>query len=117
MRTQSSQNTNMIKSELVQRISDQNSRLYQRDVEKIINAILDEIVGALARRNRVEIRGFGAFSVRVRQARTGRNTRSGITVSVPEKVFPSFKPGKEMRKRLNPGSTRTTFGKADFIPR
>jgi integration host factor subunit beta len=74
------------------------------DAERILNAILGQIVDALARRDRVEIRGFGAFSVRARQARVGHNPRSRSTVSIPEKVFPWFRPSKEMHKRLNPGS-------------
>jgi integration host factor subunit beta len=93
--------SSMIKSELVQRISAQNPHLYQRDVENIVNAILDEIVGALARGDRVELRGFGAFSVKSRPARTGRNPRTGAHVSVDQKSVPFFKTGKEMRERLN----------------
>ena len=91
----------MIKSELVQKIAEQNPQLYQRDVENIVNAILDEIVGALARGDRVELRGFGAFSVKARQARVGRNPRTGQHVEVDDKVVPFFKTGKEMRERLN----------------
>jgi len=91
----------MIKSELVLRIAEQNPHLYQRDVENIVNAILDEITRALARGDRVELRGFGAFSVKRRDARTGRNPRTGETVSVAEKMIPVFKTGKEMRQRLN----------------
>ena len=91
----------MIKSELVQKIADQKPDLFQRDVEKIVNAILDTITDALARGDRVELRGFGAFSVKKRDARTGRNPRTGETVSVSEKVIPVFKTGKEMRVRLN----------------
>ena len=91
----------MIKSELVQRIAERNPHLYQRDVENIVNAILDTITDALARGDRVELRGFGAFSVKKRDARTGRNPRTGETVSVAEKVIPVFKTGKEMRQRLN----------------
>ncbi len=94
---------NMIKSELVQRIADRNPHLYLRDVEKIVNAILDEIVKALARGDRVELRGFGAFSVKHRDARLGRNPRTGAHVSVDEKAVPFFKTGKEMRERLNEG--------------
>ncbi|QAY97284.1 integration host factor subunit beta [Methylovirgula ligni] len=93
----------MIKSELVQRIADRNPHLYLRDVEKIVNAILDEIVNALARGDRVELRGFGAFSVKHRDARLGRNPRTGAHVSVDEKAVPFFKTGKEMRERLNDG--------------
>lgn len=93
----------MIKSELVQRLADRNPHLYQRDVEHIVNAILDEITAALARGDRVELRGFGAFSVKNRPARTGRNPRTGAKVSVTEKNVPFFKTGKEMRERLNDG--------------
>jgi integration host factor subunit beta len=93
--------TSMIKSELVQRIAAQNPHLYQRDVENIVNAILNEIVGALATGNRVELRGFGAFSVKSRPARTGRNPRTGAHVAVDQKSVPFFKTGKEMRERLN----------------
>ena len=91
----------MIKSELVQRISEQNPHLYQRDVENIVNAILGEIVAAMARGDRVELRGFGAFSVKNRPARTGRNPRTGESVEVEEKWVPFFKTGKELRERLN----------------
>ena len=91
----------MIKSELVQHIATQNPHLYQRDVENIVNAILNEITEALARGDRVELRGFGAFSVKNRPARTGRNPRTGAHVSVEKKSVPFFKTGKEMRERLN----------------
>jgi integration host factor subunit beta len=93
----------MIKSELIQKIADRNPHLYLRDVEKIVNAILDEITAALTRGDRVELRGFGAFSVKKRNARQGRNPRTGAKVSVDEKVVPFFKTGKEMRERLNDG--------------
>jgi integration host factor subunit beta len=91
----------MIKSELVQRIAAQNPHLYQRDIENIINAILGEITKAMASGNRVELRGFGAFSVKYRPARTGRNPRTGVHVPVEKKCVPFFKTGKEMRERLN----------------
>jgi len=91
----------MIKSELVLKLAEQNPHLYQRDVEKIVNAILDTIADALARGDRVELRGFGAFSVKKRDARTGRNPRTGESVSISEKVVPVFKTGKEMRQRLH----------------
>ena len=93
----------MIKSELVQRIAEHNPHLYQRDVENIVNAILDEIVAALARGDRVELRGFGAFSVKKREARQGRNPRTGDAVTVEEKYVPFFKTGKLLRDRLNNG--------------
>ena len=91
----------MIKSELVQRIATANPHLYQRDVENIVNAILGEIVAAMARGDRVELRGFGAFTVKHRAPRVGRNPRTGASVAVSEKYVPFFKTGKEMRERLN----------------
>jgi integration host factor subunit beta len=93
----------VIKSELVQAIAAENPHLYQRDVEHIVNAILEAITEALARGDRVELRGFGAFSVKNRPARTGRNPRTGARVQVDEKHVPFFKTGKEMRERLNQG--------------
>jgi integration host factor subunit beta len=93
----------MIKSELVEAIALKNPHLYQRDVENIVNAILDEITVALSRGDRVELRGFGAFSVKNRPARTGRNPRTGVKVEVDEKWVPFFKTGKELRERLNGG--------------
>jgi integration host factor subunit beta len=91
----------MIKSELIQRIFSQNPRLFQKDVEKIVTAILDEIVEALDRGDRVELRGFGTFSAKLRGARQGRNPRTGAVVSVAKKAFPVFKTAKKMRARLN----------------
>lgn len=91
----------VIKSELVQRIAASNPHLYHRDVERIVNVIFDEIVDALARGDRVELRGFGAFTVKHRAPRVGRNPRTGTTVSVAEKFVPFFKTGKELRDRLN----------------
>tara|TARA_R110002126_G_scaffold136226_1_gene280784 strand:- start:1005 stop:1283 length:279 start_codon:yes stop_codon:yes gene_type:complete len=92
----------MIKSELVQILATRNSHLYHRDVENIVNAVLDEVSKALADGNRVELRGFGAFSVKHRPARSGRNPRTGEAVAVEEKWVPFFKTGKELRERLNP---------------
>ena len=91
----------MIKSELVQIIANRNPHLFLRDVENIVNAIFDEITEALAEGNRVELRGFGAFSVKNRPARVGRNPRTGEQVDVGEKYVPQFKAGKEIRERLN----------------
>jgi integration host factor subunit beta len=91
----------MIKSELVKRISSQNPHLYDRDIEKVVNAIFDEMVEALRRGDRVELRGFGAFSAKLREARQGRNPRTGVAVQVAKKAVPFFKTGKEMRARLN----------------
>ena len=91
----------MIKSELIQKIAAANPHLYQRDIERIVNVIFDEIVAALARGDRVELRGFGAFTVKHRAARQGRNPRTGETVFVDEKFVPFFKTGKDLRERLN----------------
>ncbi len=91
----------MIKSELVQKIADENPHLYQRDVERIVGTIFDEVIEAMANGNRVELRGFGAFSVKKRDARTGRNPRTGESVAVEEKHVPFFKTGKLLRDRLN----------------
>jgi integration host factor subunit beta len=91
----------VIKSELVGRVASANPHLYQRDVENVVNAILDAISEALSRGDRVELRGFGAFSVKSRPAREGRNPRTGERVSVAQKSVPFFKSGKEMRARLN----------------
>ena len=91
----------MIRSELVQLLARDNPELTARDVEKIVTIFFDEIVARLAQDGRVELRGFGAFSTRGREARTGRNPRTGETVSVDAKRVPYFKPGKEMRARLN----------------
>jgi integration host factor subunit beta len=93
----------MIKSELIQRIAEENPHLFQRDVERIVSTIFDEIAAALARGDRVELRGFGAFSVKSRDARIGRNPRTGEAVPVPEKRVPFFKTGKDLRERLNNG--------------
>jgi len=91
----------MIKSELIARLAAENPHLTHRDVERVVNVVLDGMVGALSEGGRVELRGFGAFSVRSRPARAGRNPRTGETVSVPAKHVPFFKSGKELRERLN----------------
>ncbi len=92
----------MTKSELIQHLAERNPHLYQRDVERIVSTIFDEIAAALSRRgDRVELRGFGAFSVKRRGARMGRNPRTGESVQVGEKHIPFFKTGKELRERLN----------------
>ncbi|QIE57839.1 integration host factor subunit beta [Pikeienuella piscinae] len=91
----------MIKSELIQKLADENPHLFQRDVERIVSSVFDEITEALARGDRVELRGFGAFSVKHRDARMGRNPRTGEAVSVPEKRAPFFKTGKDLRDRMN----------------
>ncbi|MBM9594896.1 integration host factor subunit beta [Roseitranquillus sediminis] len=91
----------MIRSELIQRIADENPHLYQRDVERIVGTVFEEIVAAMERGDRVELRGFGAFSVKKRDGRTGRNPRTGEAVEVDEKHVPFFKTGKLLRDRLN----------------
>ena len=94
----------MTKSELIMRIAEANPHLYHRDVERIVSTIFDEMSEALARGERVELRGFGAFSVKRRDPRTGRNPRTGTTVQVSEKHIPFFKTGKQLRDRLNSGN-------------
>jgi integration host factor subunit beta len=84
----------MIKSELIERITAQNPHLFQRDIEKVVNAILDEMVEALHRGERVELRDFGVFSAKLREARQGRNPRTGVIVAVAKKVVPHFKMGR-----------------------
>ena len=96
----------MIKSELILRLAEANPHLYQRDIERIVATIFDEITSALARGDRVELRGFGAFSIKRRPARTGRNPRTGQSVKVAEKYVPFFKTGKELRERLNDGEAK-----------
>ena len=91
----------MIRSELVQKIGQHNPGLNPCEVELIVTIFFDEITKRLADNGRVELRGFGAFSTRARSARTGRNPRTGETVDVDAKRVPYFKPGKEMRERLN----------------
>lgn len=93
----------MTKSELIQILAERNPHLYLRDVEKIVETVFEEITAALARGDRVELRGFGAFSVKQREARTGRNPRTGETVHVEAKSLPFFKTGKGLRERLNEG--------------
>ena len=91
----------MIKSELVEKIAEENPHLLQRDVERIVGTVFEEITKAISSGNRVELRGFGAFSSKKREARMGRNPRTGASVTVEEKHVPFFKTGKNLRKRLN----------------
>jgi integration host factor subunit beta len=93
----------MTKSELIAELANANPHLRGADVEVIVATIFEEITQALARGERVELRGFGAFTVKRRNARTGRNPRTGETVSVEEKAVPFFKAGKELRERVNRG--------------
>lgn len=91
----------MIRSELIEKLVEENPHLAVRHVERIVNTIFDEIIDAMANGDRVELRGFGAFSVKERQARTGRNPRTGESVEVEKKHVPFFKTGKLLRDRLN----------------
>ncbi len=93
----------MTKSELIQRLAERNPHLTHKDVERIVSTVFEEIAAALARGDRVELRGFGAFAVKHREARTGRNPRTGEQVEVEEKSVPFFKTGKQLRERLNIG--------------
>jgi len=93
----------MTKSELIARLAERNPHLYLRDVERIVTTIFDEIASALAQGDRVELRGFGAFSVKRRDPRQGRNPRTGEAVAVESKTVPFFKTGKQLRERLNVG--------------
>jgi len=91
----------MTKSDLILRLAERYPHLLQRDIERIVATVFDEISCALARGNRVELRGFGAFSIKRRDARQGRNPRTGEAVSVSEKCVPFFKTGKQLRDRMN----------------
>jgi integration host factor subunit beta len=97
----------MIKSELVRRIASANAHLYEREVENVVNTMLEELVNAMARGARVELRGFGVFSTKVRQPRTARDPRTGATVPVRRKALPFFRAGKEMYRRLNRASANS----------
>jgi integration host factor subunit beta len=91
----------MIKSELVTKITDTYPGLYQRDADLIVNTIFNEISEALARGDRVEIRGFGSFNTKETEARVGRNPKSGQKIPVQEKIKPVFRAGKELKLRIN----------------
>ncbi|RKF22482.1 integration host factor subunit beta [Altericroceibacterium spongiae] len=91
----------MIRSELLQSLADDNPELRPEEIEQVVDIFFEEISSRLAEGGRVELRGFGAFSTRQREGRTGRNPRTGESVEVPPKRVPYFKPGKEMRERLN----------------
>jgi integration host factor subunit beta len=91
----------VIKSELIERLATENPHLTHAEVERVVNIVLGRMTDALSEGGRVELRGFGAFSVRSRPARSGRNPRTGETVEVPAKSVPFFKSGKELRERLN----------------
>ena len=91
----------MTRSELLQLLADENPHLFRRDVERILDTVFQEIIEAMARGDRVELRGFGAFSVKKRDARNGRNPKTGEAVEVDQKYVPFFKTGKLLRNRLN----------------
>ena len=91
----------MIKSELIAKLAEENPHLTQRDIERVVGVILERMIEALEDGGRVELRGFGALSVRSRDARAGRNPRTGEPVDVRAKHVPFFKSGKELRERLN----------------
>ena len=99
----------MTKSELIARLAEANPHLFQRDVERIVTTIFDEITVALSRGDRVELRGFGAFSIKHRAARLARNPRTGASVHVGDKHVPFFKAGKELREGLNGDKPRTEW--------
>lgn len=105
----------MTRSELIAELAVANPHLNGRDVELIVATIFEEISAALARGERVELRGFGAFTVKRRNARTGRNPRTGAAVPVDEKAVPFFKAGKELRERVNRGSPARTPATAERV--
>ena len=94
----------MTRSELILKISQKNPHLFNRDIEEVVNSIFAEISQALSRGDRIELRGFGAFSIKHRRSRIGRNPRTGESVQVEEKKIPFFKTGKRLRQLLNPTS-------------
>ena len=91
----------MLKSELIERLAEDYPHMTQKDVERVVNLIFESMISTLEKGGRVELRGFGALSVRSRPARQGRNPRTGAQVKVPAKHVPFFKSGKELRERLN----------------
>jgi integration host factor subunit beta len=100
----------VIKSELILRLAGRNPHLHQRDVEKMVNAILDQIIAALVRGDRVELRGFGSFSAKIRGGRTGRNPKTGAIVHVPDKKIPYFRQGQKFGSRLNAEAAASKVG-------
>lgn len=98
----------MTKSELILRLAELRPHLLQRDAERIVTTVFEEVTAALARGDRVELRGFGAFSIKRRDSRVGRNPRTGASVNVDQKLVPFFKTGKQLRERLNQGNPQQT---------
>jgi integration host factor subunit beta len=101
MERQCARSDSVTRSDLIKRLADANPHLYLRDIQRIVETVFEQIGGALARGDRVELRGFGAFSSRTRSERIGRNPRTGEEVAVSSKAAPYFKVGKELRERLN----------------
>ena len=91
----------MLRSELIARLAEENPNLKAREIEKIVDVIFDEIAAALERGDRVELRGFGAFSVRKREARTGRNPRTGAAIKIKAAKSPKFRAGKALKDAVN----------------
>ncbi|HLD13683.1 MAG TPA: integration host factor subunit beta [Burkholderiales bacterium] len=94
----------MTKSELINLLAGYQAQLQPRDVELAVKELLEQMSAALARGERIEVRGFGSFSLHYRPPRTGRNPKTGSAVQVPDKFVPHFKPGKELRERVNHGA-------------
>lgn len=102
----------MTKSELIQRLNQKYPHLYQRDIEVLVNTILNEISDSLAREDRVELRGFGAFSIRKREPRAARNPKNGEVVNIGERRAIYFRTGKELRERINKGISESKTSSA-----
>ncbi len=105
----------MTKSDLIAELAGANPHLTRHDIELIVSTVFGEITAALARGDRVELRGFGAFTVKQRESRTGRNPRTGEAVAVDEKVVPFFKAGKELRERVNRGKPAALRARAAAV--
>lgn len=96
----------MTKSELIEQIARNYSQLPQKDIELAVNQIIDSMIEALAAGKRIEVRGFGSFSLHYRKARAARNPKTGESLMLPEKRVPHFKPGKQMRDGVNESRTK-----------
>ena len=96
-------NASMTKSELIHRIAEKQSQIVERDVELAVKTMLDQMAECLAGGGRIEIRGFGSFTLRFRRARVGRNPKTGTPVSLPARYAPNFKPGMRLRERVDQG--------------
>jgi integration host factor subunit beta len=98
----------MLKSELVQKLAEKNPHLYHQDLERLVNIVLNEIIGALKDAGRVELRGFGAFSIKSRDGRVGRNPRTGAPVVVEPKLAPCFRTSRDLLERMSGDPPRLT---------